>query len=86
MDAGLKAYAIARFENLDTDTKQQFVKTLKLYPEKVLEFISTSLHNWGIWATVESMRAVSTNLNEDPQTILEALREHFKADLEAVQV
>jgi hypothetical protein len=85
VNQNLKKWIIKEHEKeLSDKTLEDFLRTLKFNPDRVLEYFKSRLHNWAMFGACELREIVYSNYDSDPPELLEAFKEHFAEKLAAL--
>ena len=88
MNQGFRDWCIEQvmeqLKQLDSDSKQKFLRRLKFESDKVLQTISEGIHSWSMIYLVHSQEILHVDFKDDPKEILSALQEHFAAEMAAI--
>lgn len=84
MDQVLKSWIIRQFDQSGGEAKENLLRRLKFEPEKLQGNVRDNLHHWCQVCTVQTKQATFCDLDADPPEIMEALREHFKKELDLI--
>jgi len=88
MNAEFKDWILRQFDQTDSKaTKQKkldFLRTLKLEPDKAEQWISENIASWSVAYQRETKESAMICFPLDACLLLEALQEHFATDLAAI--
>lgn len=87
MNSRLKNWLIEQFEKTPTNEQQNFLRILKRQPDKITNFISVHLLEWGTTVAFEdgSGPLAIYSIQEESAELTKFFQKHFAKELEAVQ-